>query len=441
MSQSEEGESDLGWIYIGGGVSKRVTTPGSGTRPTTNAMVQIHYVARVAGGDEFDSSRTRSTTPLQLELGSPAVVDGVTIGLLTMYVGELATLRIPASAGFGSEGVRAPNGAYIVPPGADLEFDIELVGIVDAGAAATARSGPTNAASAEDDDTLRDAEALKEQGNARLASGDASAARYKYLVALQMLAALPPPSQTDPVDIAARQTREVALAVALHSNVAKACLDLSLYSDAAEAAARAIKLSPAHEKALYRRAIALERIGLLCEAEEALTALLRAHPSNAAGVAMRVRLQRLTAKVEDVDAPALSGGASATTIPPGADTPVGGGTGLLDASLKKARPFGDSGGESDDGSEGTEEDGFTAARGDGATTESLHRRRGGGGSGSRGGGAFASALARGLASGGLYADAPGYDKPVETVVQRGGGRGWVERLLDFACGCCRRRRS
>jgi peptidylprolyl isomerase len=64
--------------------------------------VQIHYTGRLpadAGGQVFDSSEGRE--PLEFEVGSGQVVEGVDAAVKGMAVGEQKTVTIPPELGYG----------------------------------------------------------------------------------------------------------------------------------------------------------------------------------------------------------------------------------------------------------------------------------------------------------------------------------------------------
>ncbi|XP_039140546.1 70 kDa peptidyl-prolyl isomerase-like [Dioscorea cayenensis subsp. rotundata] len=104
------------------GLKKKLLRAGRGWEtPVFGDEVTVHYVGRLMNGSKFDSSRDRGD-PLTFKLGNGEVVSGLDHGLVTMKKGELALFTVPSDLGYGSV-----VGIQGVPPGADLQFEVELV--------------------------------------------------------------------------------------------------------------------------------------------------------------------------------------------------------------------------------------------------------------------------------------------------------------------------
>jgi FKBP-type peptidyl-prolyl cis-trans isomerase len=96
---------------------------GTGARPKTGDSVSVHYTGWLKSGQKFDSSHDRGQ-PLEFPIGRGRVIKGWDEGVGTMRVGGKRKLIIPAHLAYGDRGAGG-----VIPPGATLIFDVELVGI------------------------------------------------------------------------------------------------------------------------------------------------------------------------------------------------------------------------------------------------------------------------------------------------------------------------
>ena len=80
-------------------------------------------VGTLTDGTKFDSSLDRGE-PLEFTLGQGQVIAGWDQGLLNMCPGARRQLIIPPRLAYGDRGV-----GDVIPPGATLIFDVELVDI------------------------------------------------------------------------------------------------------------------------------------------------------------------------------------------------------------------------------------------------------------------------------------------------------------------------
>merc|ERR1719330_1375003 len=86
----------------------------------------MHYTGKLkAGGKKFDSSVDRGQ-PFQFTIGVGQVIRGWDEGVIQMSVGEKATLEMTSDYGYGRQGAGG-----VIPPNADLVFDVEILGIND----------------------------------------------------------------------------------------------------------------------------------------------------------------------------------------------------------------------------------------------------------------------------------------------------------------------
>ena len=96
---------------------------GTGRRPKAGESVSVHYTGWLTSGRKFDSSLDRGQ-PLVFPIGRGRVIKGWDEGVGSMKVGGKRKLIIPAHLGYGDSGAGG-----VIPPGATLIFEVELVGI------------------------------------------------------------------------------------------------------------------------------------------------------------------------------------------------------------------------------------------------------------------------------------------------------------------------
>ncbi|MBC8255888.1 MAG: FKBP-type peptidyl-prolyl cis-trans isomerase [Candidatus Marinimicrobia bacterium] len=98
---------------------------GTGNLPKAGDKVKVHYTGTLEDGTKFDSSEGRG--PLEFTLGVGRVIKGWDEGISTMKAGGKRKLIIPADLAYGERGA-----GKLIPPGATLHFDVELVEVVEA---------------------------------------------------------------------------------------------------------------------------------------------------------------------------------------------------------------------------------------------------------------------------------------------------------------------
>ena len=119
--------------YTGGDVAElqRIdVVVGEGDAATAGDEVSVHYTgwlydqnAPDMRGEQFDSSRDRGQ-PFVFRLGTGRVIRGWDEGVAGMRRGGKRELHIPAWLGYGEAGA-----GRVIPPGASLVFEVELLDI------------------------------------------------------------------------------------------------------------------------------------------------------------------------------------------------------------------------------------------------------------------------------------------------------------------------
>jgi FKBP-type peptidyl-prolyl cis-trans isomerase len=106
-----------------------VLKPGTGAAVAAGQTAVMQYTgwlyeatAKDNKGKQFDSSRGRGA--FKFPLGTGSVIKGWDQGVLGMKIGESRRLVIPPDLAYGDRGAGG-----VIPPGATLVFDVELIGI------------------------------------------------------------------------------------------------------------------------------------------------------------------------------------------------------------------------------------------------------------------------------------------------------------------------
>ena len=96
---------------------------GAGDAAEAGRPVSVHYTGWLTDGTKFDSSVDRDQ-PFQVNLGAGQVIAGWDEGVSGMKAGGKRKLTIPPELGYGADGAGG-----VIPPGATLVFDVELLEI------------------------------------------------------------------------------------------------------------------------------------------------------------------------------------------------------------------------------------------------------------------------------------------------------------------------
>lgn len=103
------------------GIQFKILQKGTGAVPSDTNNVKVNYTGALLNGTEFDNSYKRGEA---LDIGVSNVIKGWTEVLKMMPVGSKWRVWIPSDLAYGDRGA-----GDAIPPGATLQFDIELLGI------------------------------------------------------------------------------------------------------------------------------------------------------------------------------------------------------------------------------------------------------------------------------------------------------------------------
>ena len=139
----KEGEAFLvtnktkeGWKVTPSGLQYHVEKEGSGNSPKDGDIVKVHYTGTFISGEKFDSSRDKGE-PIEFPVNG--VIPGWTEALKIMKPGAKYQLAIPSDLAYG------PGGKGQIAPNSTLLFDVELLDVKPAPAAADAGGKPAKA--------------------------------------------------------------------------------------------------------------------------------------------------------------------------------------------------------------------------------------------------------------------------------------------------------
>jgi len=134
---TNQGTNEMDIITTESGLQYYSTKAGSGESPKKGQKVTVHYTGWLNDknnpegwleedsipGKQFDSSVDRKQ-PFTFIIGVGQVIKGWDEGVASMKPGEKRRLFIPSALGYGARGA-----AGVIPPNADLIFDVELLKI------------------------------------------------------------------------------------------------------------------------------------------------------------------------------------------------------------------------------------------------------------------------------------------------------------------------
>ncbi|KAI9356849.1 hypothetical protein BD770DRAFT_322629 [Pilaira anomala] len=226
---------DLINITKDGSVTKRILREGAGSSPEKNNSVCVHYESFLKDTNtKFDSTRDRKAE-FTFNLNSGKVVEAWELAIPTMKVGEKAEIFCTSDYGYGDEGR-----THIVPPKANLRFEVELLGFWETASSATER--------------IQCADKKKQEGNELFKKGLTEEALFAYRKARDYIKDL---WNCEPEEL--EQCR--LLIVTIQLNIAACYLRLKNYEFAIEVCKRALDRDCTNIKGYYRLGQAYLELG------------------------------------------------------------------------------------------------------------------------------------------------------------------------------------
>lgn len=118
----EENKVKEGVVTLESGLQYKVLTEGSGRKPLSTDVVEVHYRGMLIDGTSFDSSYDRGQ-PAQFPVSR--VIAGWTEALQLMAEGAKWQLVIPAELAYGKQAMGS-----VIAPNSVLVFEVELLKVI-----------------------------------------------------------------------------------------------------------------------------------------------------------------------------------------------------------------------------------------------------------------------------------------------------------------------
>lgn len=116
---------EIALLEVRPGVTRYVLQPGDGAIAQPGDLVEVHYVASVAGSDEPYDDSYRRHAPLRFRIGRGQIIAGWELGMAGMAEGEKRRITIPSYLAYGMRGAGS-----VIPPDATLRVEVELLRII-----------------------------------------------------------------------------------------------------------------------------------------------------------------------------------------------------------------------------------------------------------------------------------------------------------------------
>jgi FKBP-type peptidyl-prolyl cis-trans isomerase len=117
------GKVSEGFEKTSTGLRYKIIQNGAGSKPSKGQVVSVHYKGMFIDGGVFDDSYKRGN-PIEFPVGMGNVIPGWDEGVLLLSKGDKARFVIPSELAYGEAGAGG-----VIPPGATLIFDVELMDI------------------------------------------------------------------------------------------------------------------------------------------------------------------------------------------------------------------------------------------------------------------------------------------------------------------------
>ncbi len=108
------------------GVHYFVLKSGQGQRPMGSDSVLVNLKGSLADGTVFEDTQV-GQTPQWVVSGQ--LIPGLSDAIQQMPIGSRWQLYIPSALAHAEKGVKNANGAYVIPPGSAVVYEIELIEI------------------------------------------------------------------------------------------------------------------------------------------------------------------------------------------------------------------------------------------------------------------------------------------------------------------------
>lgn len=241
-----------------GGILRRILVPGEGYQtPNEGAKVDVKVIGRV-NGTEFDNREV--TFPIG-EGTEHQIPEGLERALERFKTKEKSIIKLQPKYGFGSAGLPEKN----VPPGAELEYEVELTNFTKS----------KEAWEMNQEEKIEHARIYKERGTHYFK-------KEKYRLAVKQYKKIVDLLQYDSGLDDEKKKESFNVLLAGHLNLSQCYLNLKDNIHAKENAQKALEMDENNVKALFRNGQALFNLDEPVEAQENFKKCISIDPANKA---------------------------------------------------------------------------------------------------------------------------------------------------------------